>query len=638
MIDLGILALSAAIALPCGYAGYLYDPNRKEKKRLYKYWSTQCSHLKIYDDEKNIPLLQNLEKTNYGFRARIELPYGISLEKFEKAKEILEDKLPGLIELKKEQFDKYIYIKFITEKPEFEFKPVKCDNDHLWIANKPNGKPHFLSLSEEGHLMIGGKPGTGKSFLLAQILVNLIYNNHKFIEIYLIQIKKGDLNCFKNCKGVKEVVKSLERTFQVLTSLAKEEDRRNRLFEAHGSIKNIKEWNKLYPGKKLKRIFIAIEEVSFFIASDGDKNEDLKNNIWGAVEGLCKSARNVGIHVFMVTQRGSKKNVSPEAKTHMERIALRTKSDIDSEMIIGTKEARKLPPRHLILDGVSYTRLIACNMDEEFRCLQKYIPEICIPSQFRKEEISLNNKNRNLNQEEKHERLTPSRDEFERMLAIAKANKSISKDKKVIPLSVKEEEQTFKLSPKEKIIYNFIDKYGAITISQASKIFYRNCEKSDVAYKSASKALRSILKKGAIKEEINKQLKEKMYFIKRGKSEHDINIINAYIEILELGADILEFKTEHHLLEGKLRPDGFIAFKLNSKQYKAYIECDMSHYTNQDKMRLYEKLEGNFFIIIGKKDEVMCNSKKIKIIHCNENFEDLKDKLLLGQAVKFAAI
>ena len=45
-------------------------------------------------------------------------------------------------------------------------------------------------------ILIGGVTGTGKSFLLASILTNLIYNSSRYIEIYLLQIQTSEISAF----------------------------------------------------------------------------------------------------------------------------------------------------------------------------------------------------------------------------------------------------------------------------------------------------------------------------------------------------------------------------------------------------------------------------------------------------------
>ena len=210
------------------------------------------------------------------------------------------------------------------------------------------------------------------------------------------------------------------------------------------------------------------------------------------------------------------------------------------------------------------------------------------------------------------------------MLATARAEKNISKENKVIQLSSKKEEyQALSLSAREKEIYKFIESYGAITIKQATRLFFRDNSNYKSAYSSCSRTLIKMQKNNALKSEINKQSGEKMYFITRAKTVHDLNIINAYIELLEKNIEITNFKLEQRLFNGKIRPDGLLEFKLKGQAYKAYLECDMTHFTNQKKISSYEMLEENILLIIGRNKKLDVKSDKIKIYHTLEDFSDI---------------
>lgn len=639
MVDIFALGITSLIGVPVIY-NIFKDPHKRAKKELESYWESQCKNLKLYDNQGVIPYLNKLEKTKYGFKAVTQCPLGKNLEDIKKHKATLESNLPGLIEIKKDKYSKHVYLKFIIEQPKFEFKPVKINGNELFIAFKHNGKAFKINLNLDPHILIGGTTGTGKTFLMANVLANLIYNNSSKIELYLSQIMKGEIGVFKNCKCVKDVSYDLENTCRILKKLAKEVDTRSKIFTDKG-IKNIGQWNEKYGKKKYyKRLFIFIEEVSFFIADDKLENKEtiaLKKECWNYILTIAKAGRSSGVHFLSCTQRSTCANIPPEVKAQMSRVSLRQRQNNDSMNIIGTTEATNLAERECIFDGSTYEYLVSPGIDEDFKGLQQYVKEIIVPDDVVEQE-RINNDMVITKRvvEEKHEKLTPTRAEFESMLAAAKV-KNIIKDNKVIKLNVKKEEATFDLSPREKEIYNFIDKYGAITIKQATRLFFRDSSSYKSAYSSCSRTLIKMQKTQALKPEVNKITGEKMYFIKRAKTVHDLNIINVYIELLEVGAVIEEFKTEHHLLDGKLRPDGFVQFKLNNKLYKAFIECDMSHFTTNKKIKLYERLERDFIILLGKEEKPVCNSEKILILHLAEDFSDLKDKLFSGQDISCRA-
>ncbi|WP_055070689.1 FtsK/SpoIIIE domain-containing protein [Clostridium massiliamazoniense] len=628
MINTLALLGTSIIAIPTLHYVWNYDPNFKEKKKISEKWNNICLNCNLKNKEDIIPFLNNLEKTSFGFKAITELPSGISLEKLEQAKQTLEDNLNCMLEITKDKYDKFVYLNIINKKPEFKYEPVRCDTNSLWIGYKHNGKPYKIKLNQDPHLLIAGTTGTGKTFLLATILANLIYNNPKNIEVYLSQIVKGEIGVFKDCKPVKKVSYSLKETAEILDKLAKKVDKRSKEFTDRG-IKNLDQWNSKY-GKQdfKKRIFMVIEEVSFFIPEDTENDEikALKNKCWSNILTIAKAGRSSGVHFLSCTQRSTCANIPSEIKAQMTRISFKQRSVIDSTNIINTAEATRLQPREFIIDGAEYQYLIAPDVDEEFKILQQYVKEIIVPTEENTSKETYQNQVQQ--QQEKHEHLILSREEYLKMLEKAKMkNSKRTEENKVISLS----KNVIQTTDRDKDILKFIENYGAITFKQAQVIFFSNLKQGS-ARASCSRVLKKLEEKGFIKSEIHKEMKEKVIYMVKSKSIHDLYIINAYTRIKELGAEVLEFKTEHHLLKGKLRPDAYIEFKLQDQLYKAYIECDLSHFTGEKKMQLYERLGEDFVIIIGKEDKLSCSSKKIKLIHTSVDFSNLrnaiKDKLI----------
>lgn len=241
-----------------------------------------------------------MEKTDYGFRATTILLFGISLEKFQSVKNTIEDNISAILEIKKSKYNDNVSINIINSKPSFKFKPIKVSANELWLGHKANGQDFKVKLNLDSHLLIGGTTGTGKTFLLSTILTNLIYNNSTKIELYLSQIMKSEIGVFKNCKCVKQVSYGLATTCIILKKLAVEVDKRSKKFTDEG-IRNLNQWNQI-KGKKdfLKRLFIVIEEVSFFIAAESDEKieKELKKECWNYISTIVKAGRSSGIHLM----------------------------------------------------------------------------------------------------------------------------------------------------------------------------------------------------------------------------------------------------------------------------------------------------------------------------------------------------
>lgn len=315
--------------------------------------------------------IKEINKTNYGYNISLLIPPGLSAKHLEDKKNILEDNLSGLVEIEKNKFSNLLQIRFIdNDIDKFEFEPVKCKENQLYIGKDFKGKNYFLDLNKDPHILIGGVTGTGKSFLLGSILTNLIYNNSDKIEIYLSQIVKGEIGAFSNCKGVEYTSYDIEEIKLVLEKICKKIDERSEKFTTNG-IKNITSWNNHFKKNKMKRVFCVLEELSFFMG-----NED----VWEYLLKIMKAGRSCGIHCLGLLQRSTATNLNTDVKAQMTRITFRQKSVIDSNNIINCNDAIDLRERECIVDGNSDKRLIKVPfIDEDFKVLQKYVKEIIVP-------------------------------------------------------------------------------------------------------------------------------------------------------------------------------------------------------------------------------------------------------------------
>jgi hypothetical protein len=325
--------------------------------------------------------------TSYGYVNYIRIPDGLSLEHLNSKINILEDNLNGIVELEKDKFKAHIIMRIVDKDiSKFKFMPVKTSDYQLCIGKDFKGQDYLVDLNKDPHILIGGATGTGKTFLLAAILTNLIYNSLGSIELYLLQICKSEISAFENCTCIKYSAYTLEMCNVALLKLSKELDRRSEKFRKYG-IRNITQWNKHHKDRYMKRLIVVIEELSFFIDT----------TIWEQVMKIAKAGRSVGIHLISCIQRSTATNLPPDLKSQMTRITFRQKSYIDSNNIINTSDATKLKERECIIDGNSdYAMIKSPWIDEDYVLLHKYVSDIKIPTHEEKQEIlnvkKINNK------------------------------------------------------------------------------------------------------------------------------------------------------------------------------------------------------------------------------------------------------
>lgn len=361
---------------------YMYNYlNTTDERKLKHNFNEIMNKTGIKNREDETFKIYKIIPTSYGFICYIQNVKGLSIEHFESKMNIIEGNLNGIVQIQKDRFKDYIQMWIVNKDiSTYKFEPVKCKHNELYIGKDFKGQNYLISLLKDSHILIGGVTGCGKSFLLACILTNLIYNSSDFIEIYLIQICKSELSAFENCKPVKFVAYDIQQCLIGFKKLINELNRRSDLFKKYG-IRNITQWNQHHKDKYLKTIIVTIEEISFFMDS-----ENLES--WENISKITKAGRSVGIHIISAIQRTVATQIDTTVKSQMTRITFRQKSSIDSVNIINTTDATKLKERECIIDGNSdYQMVKTAWIDEDYILLNKYVPEINIPSQEEKQEI-----------------------------------------------------------------------------------------------------------------------------------------------------------------------------------------------------------------------------------------------------------
>lgn len=399
------------------YTSYLYKSTSYIRRFKEDFQNVMES---IGIENKNHETFQviDINTKSYGLEVKLNIPDGLSQEHLNSKLNILQDNFSAIVELEKDRFQNFITMYLITKDiAKYRFKPVKAKGYQLYIGKDYKGQDYFIDLNKDSQLLIAGCTGTGKSFLLASILTNLIYNSSKDIEIYLSQIVKGDIGAFAKCKPVKFVANTVEEVNISLDKVCKILDNRSDLFTVYG-IKNITQFNNHYPHRKLKRIFYVIEELSFFM-------EEGNEEIWNKILKISKAGRSVGISLVTAIQRTTVTNMDSNVKSQMTRITFRQKSSIDSINVIGISDATELKERECLVDSNNGVVSIKVPyIDEDYKILNYYVPEISVPEI--KPKKAKNNKV---------------------LLLVAPKKQPVKEDNKVIDVEFKEETST---NPKSK--------------------------------------------------------------------------------------------------------------------------------------------------------------------------------------------
>ncbi|NGT04426.1 FtsK/SpoIIIE domain-containing protein [Clostridium perfringens] len=381
IVEALILSGTLAATLYCKFS-----KDSREKRDVINRWNNLMQSLEKTEanEEKfkvaNVVLLEN--KIIFD----VEIASGKSFNSLACRKNEIENAFKGICIVEQVKFSNKAKITIITRNiMDFMFEPVFTKPNELYIGKKISGENHIIDVTKACHLLICAPTGMGKSYLLASIATNLLYNAKNDIEIHLNQIMKTDLAVFQDCKPVKFVGFNLNEVVLDLEKVYKKLEKRNDLLKESGC-KNLEHFNKYNHNNKLKRIYLFIEEISFFMPNEDDKEDVklLKDKAWEYIKAIAKAGRAPGIHLIGITQRSTISNLPSDIKSCMCRISLKQFSAIDSRNIIETDDAIYLEDRECICygDGNLQQVIKIPQIDEDFKVLQQYVKEIRIPSKI----------------------------------------------------------------------------------------------------------------------------------------------------------------------------------------------------------------------------------------------------------------
>lgn len=376
-----ILSGTLAATLYCKFS-----KDSREKRDVINRWNNLMSSIeKSENNEEKFKVINAVILENK-IIFDIEIASGKSFSGLLNRKNEIENTFKGICIMEQIKFSNKAKVTIITKNiMDFIFEPVVTKPHELYIGKNLSGENHLIDVTKACHLLIAGVTGFGKSFLVSNILTNLIFNSSKDIEIHLLQTMKNDLSLFEKCKGVKFTAFNLEEAVMDLEKTYKTLEKRNNLLRESGC-KNMLHFNKYNPNNKLKRIYVVIEEISFFMPNEDDSDDIkiLKNKAWDSIKSIAKAGRAPGIHLIGVTQRSTISNLPSDLKSCMCRISLKQFSTVDSRNIIETDDAIYLEDRECICygDGSLQQTIKIPKIDEDFKVLQQYVKEIKIPGKI----------------------------------------------------------------------------------------------------------------------------------------------------------------------------------------------------------------------------------------------------------------
>ncbi len=200
-----------------------------------------------------------------------------------------------------------------------------------------NGMVYAADLTRMPHLLIAGATGSGKSVCLNAILVCLLLHyTPEQLKLVLIDPKRVELSGYNGIPHlITPVVTDVEQVGNVLQWLLQEMDMRNLHF-LQSSVRNIQDYNQKNPEKALPYIVVVIDELANLMM-------EAASDIESSITRLAQTARAMGIHLIVATQRPSRDVITGTIKGNLpSRIAFAVATNIDSHVILDRSGAENL--------------------------------------------------------------------------------------------------------------------------------------------------------------------------------------------------------------------------------------------------------------------------------------------------------
>ncbi|MEM9336957.1 MAG: DNA translocase FtsK 4TM domain-containing protein [Patescibacteria group bacterium] len=219
------------------------------------------------------------------------------------------------------------------------------------------GKPTFQNIARMPHGLIAGTTGAGKSVMMNNLIVSLLYRNSpEQLRFIMVDPKRVELTFYDGIPHLlTPVITEAKKTILALKWAIKEMERRYDVLQAekvrdidsyHSNIyrKAKEQWEKDGSPEEerdslpepMPYIVILIDELS-------DLMQAYPRELEASIVRLAQMSRAVGMHLILATQRPEVKVITGLIKANVPfRIALKVNSQIDSRTILDKVGAEKL--------------------------------------------------------------------------------------------------------------------------------------------------------------------------------------------------------------------------------------------------------------------------------------------------------
>ena len=383
-----------AIVLGVGAIGYMiYDYAKdlfieKDVQELQKLFEN-CG---LANRDSDVPKVLRKRENSIGPIYTLQIPVGLSQKDFKLNHDVFQSYFNAPVKITQGSEMNQVDIQVLTNnfKPIYPIRLDELTNDmkgmRFVIGVKQSVEGEVVAIIDydkvEGHILISGGTGSGKSTVLRLIYAQAIM---KGWAIHAIDAKGTEAGVFRNYEKMTLSVES-DRAMEHLVKLYQLMKQRNdMLYKAH--CKDYRSYNTKNSNKPIQPVLVIIDEFAPY-----RKNKDVKQ----LLSSLLSIGRSAGIYIILSTQRIDSQSMA-DLKTNLGiRLTLKAETEADSGIALGGKDARAyyLPGngRGYLKYGSEHNILIQSYFLDEQPCLQQLKPYLkgqCIHTSYDQYEIDV---------------------------------------------------------------------------------------------------------------------------------------------------------------------------------------------------------------------------------------------------------
>lgn len=364
------------------------EKNRKTRK-LIEDWDEIMFQTGMYNQYDEIFTLSDIEVEEFGFKANLHCPKGLTFKSLETILSVIEDNLHCIFIYNKSRLDDCMEVRIVQRiSKDKKFKPPQTKPWEIYIGDQFDGTPIIVNLNDWCQVMLTGTTGSGKSKLLDCALATQVYNHMPYdLELYLLQLDKCDLALYEDSRICKGFADNLDKAIVILEHLRKELDKRNELVKSvkkKGKGSNITDYNRLNPMNTQPTIWVVLDEMASIHEkpSDNEIVKYKKKYIDDMLAAIAQFGRSNNVFLICCIQRPTADMINSFTKAMCNlKIAFKASNSKSSEVATDdAKIALDLEKRVAVFKLLSYDFLQTPWIDDPL--IMKYIGKIQEPHHF----------------------------------------------------------------------------------------------------------------------------------------------------------------------------------------------------------------------------------------------------------------